>query len=94
MRKVESKYDGYEKYTRTRLKNITSFWLVGQDEGADPIFIICRQGYPNILANCTYIGIYDDKLRYDFMFPGEELKGLSTLIVYAENKIALLLDNE
>ena len=95
MDEVESNFKGYKKYIRdTGRGDITSFMLVAKKISDEPVFILCYQGYMEQLKKCRYYGIYDEKLSYQFSFPGEELEKLNKLIIYAKNKITDLLDKE
>jgi hypothetical protein len=99
MKEAESDFLGYKKYYRYSPAGTSSFYLVGKERSGYPIYIQCHHNMQvsqksQRLHKCTYYGIYNEKLEYEFMFPGYELEKIDDLIVYAENKITDLLDKE
>ncbi len=99
MKEAESDFTGYKKYYRYSPAGTSSFYLVGKERSGYPIYIQCHHNMQisqklQTLYNCNYYGIYNEKLDYEFMFPGYELEKIDDLIVYAENKITDLLDKE
>lgn len=99
MDEVESDFIGYKKYANVKPQGTSVFILVGKKRNGWPTYIQCSHGQQisqtqQRLAKCTYYGIYSESLTYRFSFPGKELKDISQLIIYVQNKITLLLDKE
>ena len=99
MDEVESDFIGYKKYANLKPQGTSDFMLVGKKRNGWPTYIQCSHGQQisqtqQHLGKCTYYGIYSESLTYRFSFPGKELKDISQLIIYVQNKITQFLDKE
>lgn len=87
-----SDFKGYKKYTQHKDPEM-DFLLVGQEASGKTLYLQCaKQINPN--TKCTYYGIFDEKLAYEFMFPIAQLNDIENLIVYAQSQITNLIITE
>jgi hypothetical protein len=86
---VTSEFPSYKKYIQHKDPQMP-FLLVGKDKSGKTIYLQCAK-QTNAYKKCTYYGIFDGKLSYEFMFPATQINDIENLIIYAQTQINQLI---